>query len=88
MKLHEHSGVLFISLNPAEHVSVTLPGSMLDDVQKSGKAKEENFLFFADEKGSLLKIGREEYEILKSFTPKSPFDEQLKQLVSAHFLAE
>jgi len=87
MKSYAHSGSLFISLNPAEHVAVTLPESMLDEVQKSGEAKEDQFVFFSNEEGSLLRINKEEYEILRKFTPRSPFDEQLKRLVSEHFLS-
>ena len=88
MKSYEHSGWLFISLNPSEHVAITLPGSMLDDLYQSGKTTEDMFLFFANDKGSLLKIGDREYELLRKFSPKSPFDEQLKQLVSEFFLAK
>ena len=88
MKAYEHSGTLFVSLNPSEHVAVTLPGSMLDDLYQSGKATEDMFVFFANEQGSLLRVGVAEYELLRAFTPKSPFDEQLKQLVSGHFLAQ
>ena len=79
--------MLFVSLNPAEHVAVTLPGSMLDEVGRSGLAQAEHFVFFANEEGSLLRIGPAEYEILKNFSPRSPFDEQLKRLVSEHYLS-
>ena len=79
--------MLFISLNPAEHVALTLPGSMLDEVYKSGQAKEDEFVFFANEEGSLLRVSRGEYTILKKFPPRSPFDEQLKQLLAEHYIA-
>lgn len=88
MKSFVHSDTLFISLNPAEHVAITLPGSMLDEVGQSGRAGSEHFVFFANEEGSLLRINSPEYEILKSFTPRSPFDEQLKKLISEHFLSQ
>jgi|GEM_PF-2149375 hypothetical protein len=87
MKTYEHSGVLFVSLNAAEHVALTLPEGMLDDINKAGVAREDQFMFFANEEGSLLRISREEYEIQRKFPPKSPFDEQLKKLLSEHFLA-
>lgn len=81
-----HSGVLFVSLNPAEHIAVTLPGGMLDSIQKSGLAREDQFVFFTSEEGSLLRIDREEYELLKKFPPLSPFDENLKKLVSEYYI--
>ena len=87
MKSYEHNGSLFISLNPAEHVAVTLPGSMLDELHKARVATNDQFVFFANEEGSLLRLSREEYEILKKFTPRSPFDEQLKRLVSEYYLS-
>lgn len=68
-------------------MAVTLAGSMLDDVQKSGETKDDQFVFFANEEGSLLRINPADYEILKRFTPRSPFDEQLKRLVSEHYLS-
>ena len=80
--------MLFISFNPAEHVAVTLPGSMLDDIHKSGKALDDQFVFFANEDGSLLRVGQAEYELMRSFSPKSAFDEQLKALVSEYFLSK
>jgi hypothetical protein len=88
MKALVQDHVLFISLNPAEHVALTLPGSMLDAVNKSGKATADDFLFFANKDGSLLRIRHSEYKILKSFAPQSPFDEALKKLVSEYFLVQ
>jgi len=86
VKLYEHNGTLFVSLNPAEHVALTLPGGMLDDISKSGLARDDQFMFFANEEGSLLRVSRPEYDIQRKFPPKSPFDEQLKKLLSEHFL--
>ena len=86
MKRLEQDGCVFISLNPAEHVAVTLPGSMLDHINVAGVAKEDQFVFFANAEGSLLRIKKGEYEILKSFPPQSAFDEQLKKLVSEYYL--
>ncbi len=88
MQPFPHDGVLFVSLNPAEHVAVTLPGSMLDELYKAGQTTDEQFVFFANKEGSLLRIGPEEYAILKKFTPRSPFDEQLKRLASEYYLAQ
>lgn len=69
-------------------MAVTLPGGMLDTVHKSGQAKEDQFVFFVEEKGTLLRIGAGEYEILKRFPPRSPFDEELKKLVSEQFFGK
>lgn len=87
MKSYAHNGTLFVSLNPAEHVALTLPGGMLDDIQKSGRVNEDQFVFFANDDGSLLRINPADYEILKTFEPRSSFDEQLKRLASEHFLS-
>lgn len=81
-----HDNCLFVSLNPAEHVAVTLPGSLLDLINKAGGGTEDQFLFFANKEGSLLRIRQEEYEIMKKFPPQSPFDEELKKIVCGHFL--
>lgn len=88
MKSYAHSGSLFVSLNQAEHVALTLPGGMLDDVHQSGQATEDQFVFFANEEGSLLRINKPDYEILKKFAPRSSFDEQLKRLASEFFLTQ
>jgi len=88
VKSFSHSGTLFISLNPAEHVAVTLPSSMLAQLHASGRAREDQFVFFANQEGSLLRIDSDEYNILKDFPPQSPFDEQLKKLISEHFLSQ
>jgi hypothetical protein len=88
MKRLEKDNCLFISFNPAEHVAITLPGSMLDNIAQKENPPEDMFLFFANEKGSLLRVREPEYEILKKFPPQSPFDEELKKLVSEYFLSK
>lgn len=87
MNHYAKENTLFISLNPAEHVAVTLPGSMLDEVGRSGRAANDQFVFFANEEGSLLRIGQIEYQILKEFPPQSPFDEQLKRIINEFYLS-
>jgi len=87
MNYHVKDDTLFVSLNPAEHVAITLPGSMLDEVSNSGRAADDQFVFFANEDGSLLRINQAEYRILKDFHPQSPFDEQLKRIINEFYLS-
>jgi hypothetical protein len=87
MTRYEHDGLLFISLNPAEHVALTLPGGMLDELYKSGRVADDQFVFFTNEQGSLLRVGEAEYQLLRECPPHSPFDETLKRLISEHYLS-